>query len=189
MGVTFGLALDFRSAVRTLDQQLAQYVELCRLAERHGLASVTAGETHPVGPGAGHLPSPFLALAALAPQTGLRIGTGVTLLPGWHPLKLAYDGAVLDQLSGGRLTLGVGLGSPPLYRRFGLDPERMGDYADDVLGSLRALWGGENGFRGKVISVEGTVGVRPVQPGGPPIWVGGSVRRSAERAAELGDGY
>src|SRR5262245_9765897 len=98
MGMTFGLALDFRSAVRTLDQQLAQYVELCRVAERYRFASVTAGEAYPVGPGMGHLPSPFLALAALAPQMGLRIGTGVTLLPGWNPLKLAYDGAVLDQI-------------------------------------------------------------------------------------------
>src|SRR5207249_4208205 len=39
------------------------------------------------------------------------------------------------------------------------------------------------------LSIEGRIGTRPVQPGGPPIWVGGSVQRSVERAAELGDGY
>src|SRR5205814_4432217 len=51
LGITFGLALDFRSAIRTLDQQLGQLVELCHLAERLGFASVTAGEGYPVGPG------------------------------------------------------------------------------------------------------------------------------------------
>jgi len=190
MSIRFGLALDFRSAVRTLDEQLARYIELIRLGERYGFESVTAGETYAARPGGGgHLPSPFLALAALAPQTRMKVGTGVTLLPAWHPLRLAYDAAVLDQLSGGRLILGVGLGTPPLYRRFGLDPERMADYADDTLAMLRALWTGENGFQGKYVSVEGGVGISPIQHGGPAIWVGGSRRRSVERAAEWGDGY
>jgi alkanesulfonate monooxygenase SsuD/methylene tetrahydromethanopterin reductase-like flavin-dependent oxidoreductase (luciferase family) len=183
------MALDFRSQERTLDKQIEQYVALCRFAEPHGIVSATAGEGYPVGPGGGHLPSPLLALAALAPQTTLEIGTGVTLLPGWHPLKLAYDAAVLDQISGGRFTLGIGLGSPPLYRRFGVDSSHLADYADEVLQALRALWSGADGFEGTVLTVEGRVGIQPIHPGGVPIWAGGSVRRSVERAARWGDGY
>jgi len=44
-------------------------------------------------------------------------------------------------------------------------------------------------FHGNVFSIEGAVGIRPIQPGGPQVWVGGSVRRSVERAAQWGDGY
>src|SRR5215207_9458439 len=114
----FGLALDFMTAERTLAEQLDRYVQLIQVAERHGFDSVTAGEGYITRPASGHLPAPLLALAALAPRTTLRLGTGVTLLPGWQPLHLAYESAVLDQLTGGRLILGVGLGTPPLYRRF-----------------------------------------------------------------------
>jgi alkanesulfonate monooxygenase SsuD/methylene tetrahydromethanopterin reductase-like flavin-dependent oxidoreductase (luciferase family) len=46
-----------------------------------------------------------------------------------------------------------------------------------------------NSCRDEYLTVEGTLGVKPVQPGGPPIWVGGSVKRSVERAAQWGHGY
>lgn len=189
MSLTFGLVLDFATPRRTLDQQLDRYRELIAVADRYGFHSVTMGQGVSTRPDWGHTPSPFLVLAALAPITRMRLGAGVTLLPVWHPLKLAYDAAVLDQLSGGRFILGVGLGGPDVARRFGVDTERIADYVDDTLAALRALWAGEPGFRGKYLSVEGSVGVLPLQRGGPPIWVGGSVRRSAERAAEWGDGY
>lgn len=189
MGLTFGLALDFASLTRTLDRQLEQYVPLIHLAETLGFDSVSAGEGYPQRPIGGHLPSPLLALAALAPQTRLRLGTGVTLLPGWHPLKLAYEAAVLDQISGGRFFLGVGLGGAALHQRFGLDPSRVADYVDDTLATLRALWDGADGYHGKYLTIDGSIGVRPVQPGGPPILVGGSIRRSVERAATWGQGY
>jgi alkanesulfonate monooxygenase SsuD/methylene tetrahydromethanopterin reductase-like flavin-dependent oxidoreductase (luciferase family) len=51
------------------------------------------------------------------------------------------------------------------------------------------LWSGQDGYEGACISIEGGIGISPLQPGGPPIWVGGSVQRSVERAARLGDGY
>ncbi|MGH2512124.1 MAG: LLM class flavin-dependent oxidoreductase, partial [Candidatus Limnocylindrales bacterium] len=45
------------------------------------------------------------------------------------------------------------------------------------------------GYSGRLIQVDGAIGPRPVRPGGPPIWVGGKIARSATRAAQLGDGY
>ncbi len=185
----FGLALDFAHPTRPLDQQLDRYVELLRIGERYGFDSVTAGEGYPVVPGYGHSPSPLLVLAALAPRTTLRLGTSVTLLPAWNPLRLAYDAAVLDQISNGRLILGMAVGGPGVHRRFGHEEERLGPWVDDALAMLRALWAGADGYRGPVLSVQGGVGVRPVQPGGPTVWVGGALRRSAERAAEWGDGW
>jgi len=111
------------------------------------------------------------------------------LLPAWHPLRLGYDAAVLDRLTEGRLNLGVGLGTPSLWRRFGLPTERMADRADEMLQALRALWRGEAGFQGELVSVSGGIWPLPWTSGGPPLWVGGRVRRSATRAARYGDGW
>jgi alkanesulfonate monooxygenase SsuD/methylene tetrahydromethanopterin reductase-like flavin-dependent oxidoreductase (luciferase family) len=190
VAVRFGLALDFVSDELSLDQVIARYVPLIRLAESYGFESVWAGESYTTSPGGGaHLPSPLLALAALAPQVSCRLGTGVTLLPMWQPLKLAYDVAVLDQLSGGRFVLGVGLGNPGTWRRFGVDTADMGTRVDETLELLRALWSGERGYHGQVVSVEHGIAPLPRQPGGPPFWVGGGVRRSAQRAARYGEAW
>src|SRR5947207_13386162 len=98
MTVKFGLALDLQSAGRTLGEQIERLLPIIHLAEGYGFDLVSAGETYPTRPGGGHVPSPLMMLAALAPNTRIRLGTGVTLLPAWHPLKLAYDVAVLDQI-------------------------------------------------------------------------------------------
>jgi alkanesulfonate monooxygenase SsuD/methylene tetrahydromethanopterin reductase-like flavin-dependent oxidoreductase (luciferase family) len=189
MTVKFGFALDFAHPTRPLHEQLDRYLELLQIGERYGFDSVTAGEGYALAPGYGHVSSPLLVLAALAPRTTLRLGTSVTLLPAWNPLRLAYDAAVLDQICDGRLILGIGVGGAGVHRRFGREEQRLGDWVDDALAMLRALWSGAGGYQGSVLAVEGGVGITPVQPGGPTIWVGGALRRSAERAAEWGDGW
>ncbi|SRR5581483_2474518 len=187
MGVTFGLALDFGSQTRPLAAQARRQADLARFAEDHGFESVWAGESYFAG--AFHLPSPMLLLSYLAPRTRLRLGTGVTLLPAWNPLKLAYDAAVLDNISDGRLVLGVGLGSPALQQRFGHDPATIGQWMDDSVQALKALFAGQSRFAGSQVDIQGGIAPLPLQPGGPPLWIGGGVRRSAERAAQFGDGY
>jgi alkanesulfonate monooxygenase SsuD/methylene tetrahydromethanopterin reductase-like flavin-dependent oxidoreductase (luciferase family) len=154
------------------------------VAERCGFDSVWVGETYSFG-----MPAPLQWLAALAPQTSLRIGTGVLLLPAWEPLRLAAETAVLDALSGGRLELGVGVARRPVQVRFGVEPTTVATFADEVLEMLRVLWGGGQGFAGSIVRVEGGIEPLPVQPGGPPIWVGGAIRRSVLRAATFGDGW
>src|SRR5439155_5961245 len=84
VAIRFGLALDFGTRRASLDRVVAEYVPLINLAERYGFESVWAGESYPTAPGGFHLPSPLLVLAALAPQTSVRLGTGVTLVPMWH---------------------------------------------------------------------------------------------------------
>lgn len=189
MNVRFGLALDFWSTTKPLDKLLDDYTTLLQLAEQYGFDSVWAGEHRPLAPEPGHVPSPLLVLAALARSTRLRLGTGVTLLTVWHPLRLAYDAALLDQLSAGRLILGVGVGSPPLMKRYGVPPDEASSRMDEALLLLKKLWAGEEEFQGKHVNVKGKVYPGPVQPGGPPILVGGKIRRSVERAAAYGDGW
>ena len=187
--IELGIAVDLGSASEGIESRLARTRGLLARAEDAGLGSVWFGEGYPQRPGSFHLQNSLMLLAAVAASTRLRLGTGVTLLPGWHPLRLAYDGALLDQLSGGRFTLGLGIGTPALWERFGVPAERMADHTDEYLQALRALWRGEEGFSGTVLSVSGRVYPLPVQPGGPPIWVGGRVRRTALRAARFGDGW
>ena len=189
LSVQFGLALDFWSTSKPLDSLLDDYVGLLKLAEQYGFNSVWAGENRPRFPESGHVPSPLLILTALARHTRLRLGTGITLLPLWNPLKLAYDGLILDQISGGRFILGVGVGSPGVMKRYGVPPDEAGSRMDEALLLLKKLWAGEEGFEGRHFNVKGNVYPGPIQPGGPPIWVGGKIRRSVQRAAQLGDAW
>lgn len=185
----FGLALDLNSTRTRLDQLFDAYVPILRRAAELGFTSVWAGETYPTGPSASHLPSPLLALAALAPRTTLRLGTAVALLPTYQPLRLAYDGAVLDQLSGGRFVLGVGAGNPGVWARFGVDRAAVAERMDETLAALRALWSGQPGYEGRLVQIDRGISPAPVQPGGPPIWVGGNAPRAARRAAQYGDAW
>ncbi|MBI3950231.1 MAG: LLM class flavin-dependent oxidoreductase, partial [Acidobacteria bacterium] len=189
MSVRFGLALDFWSTTKPLDKLLNDHTALLVLAEKYGFESVWAGENRPHAPEPGHVPSPLLVLASLARSARLRLGTGVLLLPLWHPLHLAYDAAILDQLAGGRFVLGVGVGSPALMKRYGIPPEEAASRMDEALILLKKLWAGEEEFQGKHFHVKGRVYPGPVQPAGPPIWVGGKINRSVERAAQYGDGW
>ncbi|MGH9169038.1 MAG: LLM class flavin-dependent oxidoreductase, partial [Acidimicrobiia bacterium] len=94
---------------RTFTREYRDIVELARLAETLGFDSVWVSEHH--GSGDGYLPSLLPMLAGLATATDrVLLGTGVMLTPFHHPLRLAEDAAVVDQLSEGRLILGLGLG-------------------------------------------------------------------------------
>jgi alkanesulfonate monooxygenase SsuD/methylene tetrahydromethanopterin reductase-like flavin-dependent oxidoreductase (luciferase family) len=187
--IELGLAVDLGSETESIESRLARTRSLLSRAEAAGLTSVFFGEAYPQSAGSFHLTNSLMLLAAVAGATRMRLGTGVTLLPAWDPLRLAYDGALLDQLSGGRFILGTGIATPALWERFGLPADRMADHADEYLQALRALWRGEDGFTGSTLTVRGRVHPAPVQPGGPLLWVGGRVRRSALRAARHGDGW
>lgn len=187
----FGMFLEFPTGDDArLDQQISRYMPIITLAESLGFRSVWAGESYPPVKGAiQHISSPFLVLAHLAPLTSMTLGTAVSLAPVWDPLRLAYDTSVLDQICGGRLVLGVGLGNPGIWKRFGVDRETVGQRTDETILALRALWAGEDGYEGDLVKAAGGISPRPVQPGGPPILIGGKIARSARRAATLGDGF
>ena len=114
-GLTFGIALDFGSKLRPLRAQLERQSALLEPAEAAGFEIVAAGET--ARPAPFTCPTRCVALAALAQRTHMRLCTGIALLPAWPVWRLALDAAELDQLSGGRLILGVGLGTPALQSR------------------------------------------------------------------------
>jgi alkanesulfonate monooxygenase SsuD/methylene tetrahydromethanopterin reductase-like flavin-dependent oxidoreductase (luciferase family) len=124
---------------------------------------------------------PWITLAAIATATeNLRVGPMVTPLARRRPAEVAKETATLDRLSGGRLTLGVGLGSD----RFGnelsktgepLDDRRRGRMLDESLEILTAAWSGEpvrhHGEHYTIDTVEFLP--RPIQRPGVPVWVAG----------------
>ncbi len=126
-----------------------------------------------------------------ARTTTIRLATHVLVLGYHHPLAIAKRYGTLDRVSGGRLILGVGVGS--LREEFGLlgaEFEGRGDRADDAIRALRvSLSQIEPVYRGEHYAYDGFV-VDPcaVQPR-VPIWIGGRTARSLRRAVELADGW
>jgi alkanesulfonate monooxygenase SsuD/methylene tetrahydromethanopterin reductase-like flavin-dependent oxidoreductase (luciferase family) len=124
---------------------------------------------------------PWITLAAMATATKrIRLGPMVTPLARRRPVKVARETATLDRLSGGRLTLGVGLGSDSFASEYSitgeeLDDRRRASMLDESLEILAAAWSGEPvHHRGEHYTVDGMSFLpRPVQRPGVPVWVAG----------------
>ncbi len=135
----------------------------------------------------GYLPSWVPVAAAMAARTKrVRFSCDVCLLPFNHPIRLAEDLAVLDNLSGGRVEIGVGMGyAPHEFRGFGLPVARRVSLTDEGLAVLRHAFTGEKfSFKGKRYDFQ-DVRIAPgyVQPGGPPLWVAAMGEAGALRSA------
>ena len=128
---------------------------------------------------------------AAALTTRIRLGVSVLVLPTYHPVHVAHVVATLDQLSGGRATLGVGLGRPEEYPLFQVPVERRVRRLTESIELIRTLWAGEHiTYDGELYTAErANLGVRPVQQPGPPIWLGSFNPAALRRAARIGDGW
>ena len=129
-------------------------------------------------------PITVLAMAAGATQR-VRLMTSVVIGPTRETTLLARQAATIDLLSGGRLTLGVGIGVRENdYLATGFDFHRRGRRAEEQLPILRRLWSGA------AMSDEiGAIGPRPSRPDGPELLIGGYVPAIVQRIAKWGDGY
>jgi probable F420-dependent oxidoreductase len=176
---------------RTFEQEYREVLDLVRLAETLGFDSAWVSEHH--GSSDGYLPSLLPVLAAFAAATDrIGLGTGVMLTPFHDPIRLAEDAAVVDQLSGGRLILGLGLGwRDEEFRMFGQPVEERVKRTVDTVEILRRAWTGERfSFDGKIYSYDRVkVTPTPARQPGPPIYLGGFTEQAVERAGRLGDGY
>ncbi|MFD4669158.1 LLM class flavin-dependent oxidoreductase [Lentzea sp. NPDC058450] len=145
-----------------------------------------------------HVADPWITLTAIACATStLRFGPMVSAITRRRPVKLARETASLDVLSGGRLVLGVGLGSDRFAGEFSRTGEECDDRVrgrmlDESLAVLRAAWSGEVvRHRGEHYTVDGVSFLpRPVQRPGVPVWAAGfpGNARPMRRAAGL-DGF
>jgi probable F420-dependent oxidoreductase len=160
-----------------------------RAAEAAGYDGVAAGEH--LFFGSPH-PNGFVLLAAAAGATSrIRLLTSLTVLPLYPAALAAKLATTLDQVSRGRFDLGVGVGGefPPEFEAAGVDVRQRGARTDEALELLRALWaGGEVEFAGRFTRVPGlALSPGPVQPGGPPVWLGGRKPAAIARAGRFAD--
>jgi probable F420-dependent oxidoreductase len=134
---------------------------------------------------------PLVTLGYLAATTKrVRLGTSVLVAPYRHPLLIARSAANIDQLSGGRLFLGIGVGwARQEFGALGLRFARRGRQTDEWLDVMRRCWSEERiAHQGEFSSFPAVhTGPAPAQGGGIPIWVGGESDAAVRRAVERGD--
>ncbi len=170
----FGVFDHMDRGQTTLDRFYADRLRLVEEYDRAGFYGYHVAEHHATPLGVA--PSPGVWLAAVAQHTKrLRFGPLVYLLPLYHPLKLLEEICMLDQMSGGRMLLGVGRGISPIeLRYYGIDPETApAMYAEALEVILRGMTSAELSFEGKFYRYDKVpMELQPFQRPHPPLWYG-----------------
>ena len=181
--------------------------ELARAVEERGFdglffpehTHIPASRTTPF-PGGGDLPKqywhthdPFVALGACAAVTErIRLGTAICLVVERDPITLAKEVASLDMLSGGRFVLGIGAGwnREEMENHGASYPRRWALVREKIL-AMKAIWRDEAAeYHGEFVDFDPLWSYpKPVQTGGPPIWIGANSKWVFDRVAEYADGW
>lgn len=203
--VKYGYLLPTRGVVLSSDDEQtlsakaqADVIGLAERAEAAGYGSVWVGDSVLAKPRF----EPLSTLAAVGAATeSVQLGTAVYLPPLRHPVHVAHLGATVDQLSGGRLALGLGVGSgsdvAAEYANLDLDYDTRGGRMDELLDVVTSMWAGETvDYDGEHIALEeASIGFKPVRD--VPIYIpGAAINDDGEhpapirrRLVEHGDGW
>ena len=183
-----GVCYDFRnptdSGVKN-ETLYAQILEQVKWLDELGADLVWFTEHHFVEDG--YLPSWIPVASAMASiTTRVRFGTDICLMPFNHPIRLAEDLAVLDNISGGRVDLGIGMGyAPHEFRGFGFPIARRVSLMNEGIEVLQRCFTGERfSYHGNRYQFS-DVRIEPgyVQEKGPPLWIAAMSEAGAKRAA------
>jgi probable F420-dependent oxidoreductase len=136
---------------------------------------------------------PLTTLSHLSATTNtVRLGTSVLVLPYHNPIELAKYTATLDQMSGGRVTLGVGVGAmTEEFEALGISMKQRGLLTNESIAIMKELWTNDNpsyhSRRWNFADLK--FSPKPLQKPHIPIWVGGPSPGALSRTAKLGDGW
>ena len=187
-----GYLLPTRERVMEGQPGTGPLLALAEKAEGLGFESIWVGDSLTARP----RHEPLALLAAVAARTKkAELGTAVLLPALRNPVLLAHQAATLDQLSEGRLILGIGIGAdtPAMRRDFeatGVPFDKRVARMNEAMRLCRALWTGQPvDWTGLWTVKQGTVGPTPHRPGGPPIWYGGFLPAGRARTGRLYDGW
>ena len=192
MKTQIGYLLPTRERIMRGEHETGPLLGLAERAEGLGFDSVWVGDSLLARP----RHEPLTLLAAVSGRTRqVKLGTAVLVVPMRNPVLLAHQIATLDQVSDGRVLLGVGAGidAPNVQAEFAAAgapwDKRFGTMLEAVW-LMRKLWTGEPvEWDGRWKVAHGRLAPKPVQPGGPPMWGGGSAPASLTRAARHVDGW
>jgi probable F420-dependent oxidoreductase len=190
--VKFGFMVPRESSFADGGDPYGRIFRFCERAEELGFDFATFTH-HRFSRERPYLSSPFVLMSALAARTSrLALVTTVFVLPLYHPLDVAEAVASLDQLSGGRVILGVGTG----YREYearavGVPFERRVSRTSEAIEVLRRAWApGPASFDGRHFRFDAVdVVPKPAQRPGPPIWLGALEEKPVARAGRIADGW
>ena len=192
MSVRVGYLLPTRESIMEGRPETEPLMQLAERAEALGYDSVWIGDSLLARP----RHEPITMLAGVAGRTKrVKLGTAVLLPALRNPVLLAHAVATLDQVSEGRVILGIGIASdvPNIraeFRAAGVPFEKRVGTMMEGMRLCKALWSGKPvDWDGRWHVEQGVIGPVPYQPGGPPIWGGGSVPAALERAAKNFDGW
>ena len=192
MSVRLGYLLPTREQVMRGEHDTAGLLDLARCAAGHGFDSLWAGDSLLARPR--HDPVTLLAGVATA-IPDVHVGTAVLLPALRNPVVLAQQLATVDQLSNGRLIVGAGIAAdaPSIRAEFasaGVPFEARVGRLLEGFRLMRALWGNEPvEWQGRWTVESGELAPKPVQPGGPPVWLAAGVEPGIARAARHFQGW
>jgi alkanesulfonate monooxygenase SsuD/methylene tetrahydromethanopterin reductase-like flavin-dependent oxidoreductase (luciferase family) len=173
---------------RSNQKYYEEVLTMAEWAEELGFVSFWLGEHHFYWHGS--CPSPPTMIAALGQRTKkIRLGPAVSVLPFHHPLFVAEDYAMADNLCGGRLNFAIGSGfSPVEYQTFGMSMEEARERYWEVFDVILKAWRQEEfSHHGKYFRIDnGSLYVKPIQKPMPPTWIAASSDETLIRAGELG---
>ena len=188
--IKFGVMSNSHPAsAADLSRLVDEMVVEAQQAEKYGFDSFFVTEHHQEP--SGYLPSPLPLLAALAARTStIRLGTGIAVLPLYHPVRMAEDCAVIDIISKGRLILGVGMGYQDVdFAAYGLRVSERVSLFEEGVEIIKRAWTEEKlSFVGKRYTLTNiSVTPKPVQKPRPPLWVAAVGDEAMKRAGRVGD--
>jgi alkanesulfonate monooxygenase SsuD/methylene tetrahydromethanopterin reductase-like flavin-dependent oxidoreductase (luciferase family) len=174
--------------VQAFDLALA----MVQTAHQSGFDGIFAAHHYALGPS--HMGfHPFVMLARMAAEfPDGHLGTAAFLLPLTHPLEVAEATSLLDVMCGGKLLFGVGQGYRKLeFESFGVPRAERGARLAEAVQAVRTLWTEESAsFSGRFYRfADVSIRPKPIQRGGPPVWVGADTVESVARTPDIGDGW
>lgn len=169
----------------------SEMLEQVRVARQNGFASLWVPHHYATQPMQMLAPVPMLAWL-LREAEGMTIGPNILVMPLLNPIHVAEDAVTLDLLSGGRYVLGIGIGYREAeFNAFGVPLKERVQRTRESVEIMRRMWTEERvTYKGKIFTIEDLgIGLKPLRPGGPPIWLAAVVDAAVKRAAEIGDAW
>jgi len=192
MAPKLGYLLPTREQIMEGRPETGPLLTLAQRAAGLGFDSIWVGDSLLARP----RHDPLTLLAGVAGRVpGVELGTAVLLPALRNPVVLAHQVATLDQVSEGRFILGVGIAAdaPPIRAEFtaaGVPFDKRVGRMMEELRLMRALWTGQPvDWDGRWEVRAGTLAPTPYRPSGPPLWIGGNLKASLDRAGKFFDGW